>query len=136
MTQKADERTPDEQIQDAITAITDDVLAAKLPACPRYLNLSGTSVTDKGMAILVARATELRVLSLVGCAGISVEGFRQVAKLPKLETLRVSGAQLTVEVATALMACPALRRIEVSGKASAGRALTDLKDVLRRRRPS
>lgn len=113
--------------------ITDDVLAAMFKGAP-YLNLTNNPVTDKGMATLVEHGKALRTLYLVGCSGITAEGFRLVARLPALEILYVSGSQLTDEVVEALKACPVLRRIEVVGDAVAGgRALTGLKEVLRRR---
>jgi hypothetical protein len=94
--------------------------AEKPPTGQPNFDLGGSSVTVKGIKLLVERAQELRMLSVVGCAEIGgAEAFREIGKLVKLATLRVSGAQLTGEVVAVLKAYRALKRLEVYGKPGA-----------------
>jgi len=109
----------------------DDRLA-RLQDDPYYLNLSMEPVTDLGLAALAKRAARLKQLNLRGCK-VTVKGFRHVATYPVLEVLRVTGEQLTEEVAQVLMTSHSLRRVEVKGTPRAsGRTMTDLELALRR----
>jgi hypothetical protein len=70
---------------------------ARLPRLKSYF-ASYTRITDRTPELL-SRIDSLERITLDGCAGVTNTGLLHLARLPRLRELRVSGPQITSEVA-------------------------------------
>jgi Leucine Rich repeat len=65
----------------------------------KYYFASYTRITDRTPELL-SRTDSLEQITLDGCAGVTTAGLAHLARLPRLRELRVSGPQITPEVAS------------------------------------
>ena len=64
-----------------------------LPSQTPAITVKNNEITDADLATL-ARFTDLQVLDLGGCVGITDNGLRQLTRLKKLKSLTLSGDRL------------------------------------------
>ncbi len=71
----------------------------QLPYLKDYF-ASYTRITDRTPELL-SHGDSLECITLDGCAGVTNTGLLHLARLPRLRELRVSGPQITSEIASA-----------------------------------
>ena len=120
-------QTMGEIVDSPYSKITDDAIPG-IAALPRLrsLNLFGTGVKDVGIARL-CRDRNPRLVKLdLGMTGVTVKGVRELARLPNLSRLKLTGnAMLGDPAARALAKLPALRSLDFGGNGFSSSRLTD-----------
>jgi Leucine-rich repeat (LRR) protein len=74
----------------------------------KELNISGSRVTDAGLADVVVRVRSLQALRLSACMGISDAGLSALQQLPTLTSLSLNSTSITAAGLVALVSCNAL----------------------------
>ena len=98
----------------------DDVVQAVATRCPKLevlgvsvIDTIGDQVTDRVFAI-AASLPELRELDLYVTKDVFGQNIKQLAALPRLESLTISSAQLRPEAYEVLTTLPSLRALDLS----------------------
>ncbi|MCA9096535.1 MAG: hypothetical protein KDA68_23810, partial [Planctomycetaceae bacterium] len=78
------------------------------------LHLSNTAIGDAGLQHL-KYAVELKELFLVNCAAVTDKGLEELPQLKNLETIDLTGTQVTEAIAETLKSVPSLKLVTFGG---------------------